>query len=471
MLLKAIKFLSQACLFYCISVILFGCSFAPKYIRLPMPVAEKYPRGTGTQKCTNIRQLDWQDFFTDPALKQLIELSLNNNRDLRTAIERMGEARAMYGIQKADLFPTLNANALGLRAGLPGNLVPNIKPFVFSAYLAALSVSSWEIDFWGRLRNLKDAALENYLATEDVEHATFISLIEQVANTYLTEHELNELIHITLKTIKSRKKSYHLMKRRFDEGSSSKFEVVQAETLLQQANSDLTVLERKRELNWNAMTLLVGTPIPVNQDRLSRVAPYYIKGISPGLPSELLYNRPDVIAAEHRLKAANANIGAARAAFFPRITLTGAYGTTSSELSNLFSPGTKIWAYFPNITLPIFDWGRNMSDLGLAKARRNLAITEYEHTIQVAFREVADALANRTWLAKQIIVQNKALAAQRERTHLAWRRYQVGTSPYLEVLDAERDKFSAEQSLVQTRYDLLASQINLYAALGGGYGR
>lgn len=471
MLLKAIKSLSQTCLFYCLSVILFGCSFAPKYIRPPIPVAEEYPRGTGPQKYTNIRQFGWNVFFTDPALKQLIALSLNNNRDLRTAIERMGEARAMYGLQKADLFPSLNANALGLKAGVPGNLLPNMNPFVFSAYLGALSVSSWEIDFWGRLRNLKDAALEHYLATEDAEHATFISLIEQVANTYLTEHELNELIHITLKTIKSRKHSYHLMKRRFEEGSSSKFEVVQAETLLQQANSELTVLERKRELNWNAMTLLVGTQIPINQSRLARVAPSYIKEISPGLPSELLYNRPDVIAAEHRLKAANANIGAARAAFFPRITLTGAYGTTSSELNNLFSPGTKIWTYFPNITLPIFDWGRNMSDLGLAKARQNLAITEYEHTIQVAFREVADALANRTWLAKQIIVQNKALASQKERTHLAWARYKVGSSPYLEVLDAERDKFAAEQSLVQTRYELLASQINLYVALGGGHGR
>lgn len=450
---------------------LFGCSFAPKYIRPSIPVAEKYPRGTCQQKCTNIQQLDWQNFFTDPALKQLIELSLKNNRDLRTAIERMGEARAMYGLQKADLFPTLNANAPSLRVGLPGNLVPNVNPFVFSAYLGALSLSSWEVDFWGRLRNLKDAALENYLATEEAEHATFISLIEQVATTYLTERELSDLIRITLKTIKSRKESYHLMKRRFEEGSSSKFEVVQAETLLQQANSDLTVLERKRELNWNAMTLLVGTQIPVNQGRLSLVEPYYTKRISSGLPSELLYNRPDVIAAEHRLKAANANIGAARAAFFPRITLTGAYGTASNELSNLFSPGTKIWAYFPNITLPIFDWGRNMSDLGLAKSRRNLAVAEYEHRIQVAFREVADALANRTWLIKQIIVQNKALASQRERTRLAWSRYQVGTSPYLEVLDAERDKFSAEQALVQTRYALLASRINLYAALGGGYRR
>lgn len=471
MLLKSIKVLSQICLFYCISVILFGCSFAPKYLRPSIPVAKKYPGETGTPKYMNIRQIDWQDFFTDPALKQLIELSLKNNRDLRTAIERIGEARAMYGLQKADLFPSLNANALGLRVGLPGKLIPNINSFVFSAYLGALSISSWEVDFWGRLRNLKNAALEHYLATEDAEHAAFISLIEQVANSYLTEHELNELIHITLKTIKSRKQSYHLMKRRFEEGSSSKFEMVQSETLLQQANSDLTVLERKRELNWNAMTLLVGAPIPVSQSRSSRVVPSYIKGISPGLPSELLYNRPDVIAAEHRLKAANANIGAARAAFFPRITLTGAYGTTSSELNNLFSPGTKIWTYFPNITLPIFDWGRNMSDLGLAKARQNLAITDYEHTIQVAFREVADALANRTWLAKQIIVQNKALASQRERTHLAWSRYKAGSSPYLEVLDAERDKFAAEQSLVQTRYELLASKINLYAALGGGYGR
>ena len=298
-------------------------------------------------------------------------------------------------------------------------------PFIFSAYLAALSVISWEVDFWGRLRSLNDAALEEYLATEEAEHATFISLIGQIANTYLMERELNELVSIAQKTVDSRQKSYRLMKRRFEEGSSSKYEAIQAETLLQQAKSDLIVLERKRELNWNAMTLLVGTPITPDRQLLSEIEPYFIEEICPGLPSELLYNRPDVLAAEHRLMAANANIGAARAAFFPTISLTGAYGSASSELKNLFQRRKQILGLLSKYLSSDIRLGKKLSDLGLAKARRNVAVSEYEHTIQVAFREVSDALTERTWLAEQIAVQTQALAAQTERARLAWIRYRI----------------------------------------------
>ena len=333
-----------------------GCSFIPVYERPPLPTAETYPREECTQNCSNIRQLCWQDFFTDPALQQLIALGLDNNRDLRIAIGRIYEARAVYGHSWADLFPTLDGIAPGLRTRLPGDLLssafsafspaktpgaastPSNPPIFSSAILAALSINSWEVDFWGRLRSLKDAALEEYLATEEAEHATFISLIGQIANTYLMERELNELVSIAQKTVESRQESYRLMKRRFEEGSSSKYEAIQAETLLQQAKADLTVLERRRELNWNAMTLLIGTPITPDNSLLSQIEPYFIEEICPGLPSELLYNRPDVLAAEHRLRAANANIGAARAAFFPTISLTGAYGSASNELKNLFHP-------------------------------------------------------------------------------------------------------------------------------------
>lgn len=479
--MKGITSVFQKCLFCYIAIMLSSCSFAPLYKRPPLPTAETYPREPCPQKCTNIRQLDWQDFFTDPTLQELIELALENNRDLRTAIARMEEARAIYGLKWADIFPTLNASAAGIRARVPGNVLPKVqalnnllptgRPFIASAYLAAFNINAWEIDFWGRLRNLKDVALENYLNTEEAECATFISLIGQVANTYLNELELNELVNIARKTVKSRRASYHLMKRRFEEGSSSKYDLVQSETLLHEAVADLTILQRKRELNWNAMTLLVGTQVCPSNNTLNQHKHYFIKEISPGLPSELLCNRPDVIAAEHRLKAANANIGAARAAFFPTISLTGAYGSASNQLKDLFRSGSNFWTYLPFITVPIFDWGRNMSDLGFAKARRNLAVTDYEHTIQVAFREVSDALTNRAWLAKQVVIQKRALAAQRERSRMAWIRYKYGTSPYLEVLDAERDKFSAEQALVQTQQAFLASGINLYTALGGGYCR
>lgn len=486
MLLKSVKSLSEKCLLCYLTVILSGCSFIPVYERPPLPTAETYPREECTQYCSNIGQLCWQDFFTDPALQQLIALGLYNNRDLRIAIGHIYEARAVYGHSWADLFPTVTGIAPGLRTRVPGDIIStlspsapmpmpgvpssNNRPAFISAYLAALS-TTWEIDFWGRIRSLNEADFEAYLATEEAEHATFISLIGQIANAYLMEREFNELVSIARKTVESRQKSYHLMKRRFEEGSSSKYEAIQAETLLQQAKADLTVLERRRELNWNAMTLLIGIPITPDNSLLSQIEPYFIEEICPGLPSELLYNRPDVLAAEHRLLAAYANIGAARAAFFPTISLTGAYGSASSELKNLFHPGSKFWAYFPSISVPIFDWGRNLSDLGLAKARRNIAVSEYERTIQVAFREVADALAERTWLAEQIAIQTEALAAQSERARLAWIRYQHGTSPYLEFLDAERDRFSAEKDLVQTRRAFLTSGINLFTALGGGYCR
>jgi outer membrane protein, multidrug efflux system len=462
-----------------------GCSFTPVYVRPPLPTAETYPREECAQNGTNIRQFYWQDFFTDPALQQLIELGLANNRDLRIAIDRIYEARGVYNHSWSDLFPTFNGITPGLRTRLPCDILsgrprsppmPEVSsssthPVFISAYLAALSINSWEIDFWGRLRSLKDAELENYLATQEAEHATFISLIGHIANTYLMEHELNELVNIAKQTVESRQESYRLMKRRFEEGSSSKFEAIQAETLLQQAKSDLTILERRRELNWNAMTLLVGTPITSDNSLLSQIEPYFIEEICPGLPSELLCNRPDVLAAEHKLKAANANIGAARAAFFPTISLTGAYGSASSELKNLFHPGSKFWFYFPDISIPIFDWVSNLSDQGPINARRNIAVSEYERTIQVAFREVADALAERAWLGEQIIIQKDFLAAQTERERLAWIRYHYGSSPYLEFLDAQRDKFSAEQALVQTRRAFLASGINLFTALGGGYCR
>ncbi len=465
------SFLSQKYFFCYLSVVLSGCSFAPKYERPPLPTAETYPRNGCEENGVNVRQLDWQDFFADPILQELIELALENNRDLRAAMARMSEAWSGYGHKWADLFPTLNGSAADLRMRVPGNILPNTPPFIFSAYLAAVSVVSWEVDFWGRLRNLKDAALQNYFASAESEHAAFISLIGQVANTYLTERELNEQVHIALKTVESRQESFRIMTRRFEEGTSSKFEAIQAETLLQQAKSDLTVLERKREVNWNLMTLLVGTPICPDDCELSEIEPYFITELCAGLPSELLCNRPDVLAAEHKLKAANANIGAAKAAFFPTISLTGAYGSASNELKNLFGGGNSFWAYAPTLSVPIFDWGRNCSDLSLAKARRNLAVAEYEHTIQVAFREVADALAERAWLGEQVDAQTKLLEAQKERARLAWIRFQYGSSPYFEVLDAERDKFSAEQELVETKRALLTSGVNLYTALGGGFCR
>lgn len=472
-------FLSKKCLACYLSVILSGCSFKPAYERPYLPTTETYPREY-SELSTNVQQLAWNDYFTDPALQQLIELALENNRDIRAAIARISETRALYGLQWANMLPTLSGVAPSIRFRSTGDLIPSPPsptgtrvsnpPLFFSAYIAALNVSAWELDFWGHLRNLTEASLEIYLASEDAARSVYISLIGQVANLYLIESELNEQVSIAKKTLETREESFRIMRRRYEEGSSSKLDAIQAETLLLQAKNDLLNYERVRELNWNAMNLLVGIPICPNYNLLSAVEPYFIEEITPGLPSELLLNRPDIVAAEHKLLAANANIGAARAAFFPTITLSGGYGSLSTELKHLLGAGNKFWYYFPNISVPIFDWGRNLSDLGLAKALKNEAVIEYEHKIQAAFREVADALTDGLWLEKQIEVEKQTLDAQTERKRLAWIRYEYGTSPYLEYLDAERDRFAAEQALVSRRLAYLTSRVNLYIALGGGLG-
>jgi multidrug efflux system outer membrane protein len=422
---------------------------------------------TATQASPGIEQFGWREFFTDVRLQELIVQALENNRDLRIAIERVEEARGLYGIQRADRLPGISAGAMGGRTQIPSDLSPTGSAMTSDIYLATL-FSTWELDFWGRVRSLTAAAMESYLATEEARRAIVISLVAQVANTYLLEQELDERIAIAQQTLATRGDSYRIARRRYEVGYASKLDAVQAETLLNQARADLTVLMRQRDQNRNALTLLVGVPIVAFETQpLSMIGPGFVREISSGLPSDLLINRPDIMAAEHRLKAANANIGAARAAFFPRIMLTGSLGTVSTDLSGLFGSGSGLWSFAPILTLPIFDGGRNRANLEVSEARRNLAVADYERTIQVAFREVADALAERRWLTEQLAAQQATLAAQTERTRLAGLRYQNGAAPYLEVLDAERDRFAAEQALVQVRRALIGSSVNLYAALGG----
>ena len=463
----------QKVIFCVLFMALTGCSMVPSYERPALPTAEIYPETTTTatmpQTTPSIGQLGWREFFTDVRLQELIDLALDNNRDQRIALERVNEARGLYGIRRADQFPNIDAGITGGRSRVPSDLSPTGRTETSGHYEAALNLSVWELDFWGRVRSLTAAALESYLATEEAQRAVTISLIGQVANTYLIEVELDELIAIAAHTLATREHAYHIMLRRYEVGSASKLDAVQAETLLNQARSDLTVLQRRRDLNRNALTLLVGTSHGNFETQpLSRIEPGFTREISVGLPSDLLLERPDILAAEHRLKAANANIGAARAAFFPSIVLTGSVGTASAELDGLFGAGSSVWRFTPSLTLPIFQGGRNVANLDVAEARRNLAVADYERTIQRAFREVADGLAERRWFTEQVFDQQASLAAQTERARLAELRYQNGAATYLEVLDAERDRFTAEQALVQVRRALLSSSVNLYAALGGG---
>ncbi|CAB3685497.1 RND transporter [Achromobacter marplatensis] len=446
-----------------------GCvSMAPPYSRpaLPVPAAYDAPAARPAELSTSC--IPWRTYFSDPALQALIDTALVNNRDLRTALARVQEARALYGIQRADQFPTVGVQADGTRARVPGDLNLTGQPQVSSQYQVGLGLASWELDFWGRVRSLKDAALQNYLATDAAAQAATLSLITQVADSYLTLRELDERLELTRETIASRAESLRIFRRRFEEGAISKLDLTQVETLWQQARALGADLERIRAEQAHALALLVGAPLnlPEQAEPLDDTA--VMRELPAGLPSDLLVNRPDIVAAEHQLQAANANIGAARAAFLPSITLTGAFGTASAELDGLFSGASRAWNFAPSISLPIFDAGRRQSALDLAEARRDQAVAGYEKTIQAAFRDVSDALSARHWLAEQVEVLRATVAAQTERARLAQLRYDHGASPYLEVLDAQRDLLAAQQTLVQTRRALLSSRVGLYAALGGG---
>lgn len=451
-------------------LVLIGCSLAPPYQRPALPLAQEFNvegLPVSPASLTNY-QLGWDQFFGDARLHAILTIALDNNRSLRLAIQRVEESRALYGIQRADQLPNISAGALVGRSRIAADLSPSGSAVTSSQYQATLNLSTWELDFWGRVRNLKDAALESFLGSEEAKRAVYISLIAQVANNYLLERELDERLVTARQTLASREESYRIIRRRYEVGSASKLDATQSELLLNQARVELAILERQREQSHNALVLLAGVPLEPESRTLSQVEDSFIQDFAPGLPSEVLLNRPDVLAAEHRLKAANANIGAARAAFFPRIVLTGAFGSASSELDGLFSAGSKTWIFLPSLSLPLFDAGRNEANLALAEARRNIAVADYEQTVQGAFREVADALADRRWLTRQVEVQRASLVTHTERTRLAQLRYQSGSASYLEVLDAERDRFISEQALVQTRRTLLASAVNLYAALGGG---
>lgn len=446
-----------------------GCvSMAPPYSRPALPVAAAYDGPAAHPAELSASHIPWRTYFSDPVLQGLIDTALANNRDLRTALARVQEARALYGIQRADQFPTVGVQADGTRARVPGDLNLTGQPQVSSQYQVGLGLASWELDFWGRVRSLKDAALQNYLATDAAAQAATLSLITQVADSYLTLRELDERLELTRETIASRAESLRIFRRRFEVGAISKLDLTQVETLWQQARALGADLERIRAEQAHALALLVGAPLslPVQAEPLDDTA--VMRELPAGLPSDLLVNRPDIVAAEHQLQAANANIGAARAAFLPSITLTGAFGTASAELDGLFSGASRAWNFAPSISLPIFDAGRRQSALDLAEARRDQAVAGYEKTIQAAFRDVSDALSARHWLAEQVEVLRATVAAQTERARLAQLRYDHGASPYLEVLDAQRDLLAAQQTLVQTRRALLSSRVGLYAALGGG---
>ena len=456
-------------------LIMSGCStMAPQYERPAAPVSADWPSGPSyktpsqaTEKA--LADIPWQEYFVDPQLQALISQALDNNRDLRVAVLNIERSRAQYQILRSDLFPKVDATADATAQRLPKDLSGTGSADTVHEYNVGLGVSSYELDFFGRVRSLKEQALEQYLATEQAQRSVQISLVSQVAISYLSLAADQERLQLAKETLASQQSSYKLIKSRFDAGVATALDLYQAQTSVDAARVDIALYTTLVAQDQNALNLVVGAPVSVENlpSALSEELTA-LQDISPGLPSEVLLNRPDILQAEHLLKGANANIGAARAAFFPRIALTTSIGSGSNELSGLFQSGSTSWLFTPQLTLPIFDAGSNRANLQVAQADRDIAVAQYEKAIQTAFREVADTLAQRGTIDDQLAAQQSLTDANAESYRLSQARYQKGVDSYLNVLDSQRSLYSSQQSLITVRLSRLANLVNLYKVLGGG---
>jgi multidrug efflux system outer membrane protein len=451
-----------------------GCTMAPKYARPNAPVPADWPKGAayeqikaGTNAAATLG-LKWQDFFADQKLRQIIATALTNNLDLRLAALNVEQARAQYGIQRAGLFPTLNGSADASRQRIPHDLSTTGSSTIASQYDVNFGVASWELDFFGRIRSLKAAALQEYFGTEQARRSAQILLVSSVADAYLALAADRESLALAETTLTAQQSTYSMIKRRHELGLAADLDVERAQTQVDSARRDIASFKQLIAQDENALNLLVGSSAPAGllPAELGSVAP--TKEISAGLSSEVLLSRPDVLQAESQLKAAYANIGAARAAFFPRISLTAAVGTASSDLSGLFKTGSGTWSYAPQIVVPVFD-ARTWSGFKASKVQREIALTQYERAIQGAFKDVADALAVRGTAGQQVSAQQSLVHAVSEAYRLSTSRYDKGIDSYLSVLDAQRSLYAAQQQLVSLHLAKVANDVRLYAVLGGGW--
>lgn len=454
-----------------LSLSIAACTSTPKLAELrgtdPTPagsvIAAQYPQAesSAVAEQPSIAVLGWQEFFADPALKSLIQLGLDNNRDLRTAALNIQRAQAQYQIRSADQLPTVNASGSIVQRGNTDDSNTD--------YSVGLGTTAYEVDLWGRVANLKDAALQNYLASQSNQQAVQISLIGQIAQAYLSLGFNQAQLSLAEQTLKAQQDSLNLNRKRLDAGISSAVPVRQSEISVESARLAIGNFKTQIEQDKNLLNLLVGQTVPA--ELLPRRAPQQVTStaaLSTGLPSDLLRNRPDLAQAEFNLKAAGANIAAARAAFYPSISLTGNLGLSSGSLSDLFSSGAFSYSFGPSISLPIFDGGARRANLEVSQVDQQLALTAYEKAIQSAFREVADVLAERATLQERIEAQTRLVDATRGNYNLSQARFKAGLDSYLNVLDAQRSLFSAEQSLISLQQSSLLTQVNLYKALGGG---
>ncbi|MDU9409832.1 efflux transporter outer membrane subunit [Pseudomonas sp. zfem001] len=453
-----------------LAIALGGCSLAPTYERPAAPVAADWQVANAND--TSAQALDWQTFIVDADLRRAVDTALNNNRSLRQALLDIEAARAQYRIQRADRLPSINANATGNRQRLPADQSQTGRSEVASVYQVGLGLAEYEVDLFGRVRNLSEAALETYLATEEATRATQISLIAEVIQAYLTRDGALRRQVLVEQTLESRLASLELVSKRREVGAATALDYQEAVGLAEQAKAERESTERQLRQADNALALLLGTPdagqfLPSTpRDELM-----VLQDIAPGTSSELIERRPDILASEHRLKARNADIGAARAAFFPRITLTGSVGSSSTELSGLFEGGSRAWSFAPTLSLPIFAGGRNRANLDLAEVRQDAAVADYEGTIQTAFREVADALAATDTLRREETARRALAESSRAAEALAEARYRGGVDDHLRYLDAQRSSFNDQTTLIQISTDRQLALADLFRALGGGWQR
>ncbi|MGZ3274717.1 MAG: efflux transporter outer membrane subunit [Caulobacteraceae bacterium] len=450
------------------ALMLGACTLDPAYQRPAPPVPASFPQGSSYAPPADAAAPEnWRAVFTDPDLQAVIELALANNRDLRVAAANIQAAQAQTDVQRSALFPNVNATGSELYQKAPSTLAPGGGSFQQRFYSASIGFSSWELDLFGRTRSLTRAAYDQYLASEDNRRAVRVSLIAQVATAWFTYAADQDLLRVAQETLKSQQASLDLTRARFNGGVASELDVRQAETSVEQARSDIANFTTTVAQARNALDLLVGAPSP--EARLPKALPIQAMAeVRAGLSSQVLLTRPDVLQAEHQLQSANADIGAARAAFFPQIGLTGQVGQQSTALQTLFDAASRTWLFQPSVSVPIFAGGRNAGNVRSAKAQRDAAVAQYEKAIQTAFRDVADALARQGTISEQLAAQQALANSASQAVTLTDARYQRGADPYLNVLIAQRALYVAQQSLIAARLTRLTNAVSLYRALGGG---
>ena len=449
-----------------------ACTLAPKTVRPALAVDNAWPiAATNTGSAVTAADLGWREVFEDPRLQGVIDLSLSNNRDLRVAVLNIEKARAQYRVQRAALVPGVDATGTGTKSRITADqaAAQGTTDRTTESYTAGVGVTAYELDIFGRVRSLKDAALQSYLSTRETSRAVQISLIAETANAWLTLAADQDLLALSQETLATREESLKLTRSRFDAGAANQLDLRQAETLIEGARSDVATYIAQVEQDKNALRLVVGADVPA--DLLPAgglVTAQILPDLPAGLPSEVLTRRPDVLAAEHQLAGTNADIGAARAAFFPTISLTGSAGVASGGLGSLFDSGNGTWSFAPRISLPIFAGGANVANLDSAKASRDIAVANYEKAVQTAFREVADGLAVQSTIQDRVGSQERLVAAANDTVRLSRARYGAGIDSSLTLLDAQRTLYTSQQGLIGARLARATNLATLYKALGGG---